>query len=229
MWQLVGLLFLGGCDAYLTGQVIDPSGAPVHGAVLSGGSCDAVSGTDGRFEVQCARGTWEWSVQHPAYISRTVPISAEGAGSQDVGTITIEPIPVEAGLFLHQDGRFLPLSAAPVKRTQTAERQRWCLEGGDAVTAKGPEVKLLDNHAVDWRLFRADKDGCVYQLDRSTGEYWTWKADIVTPTATEVRAEGRNMVTFTLEPGTYAFLEWYDGFLVPGEADMWRGWWLAVP
>ena len=229
---LLGLAALAGCQSVtLVGEVRSDVGAPVAGAVLSSPGCEAVSGADGRFRVACEHGTRTFTVSHPDHLSATWPVEPAGRiGEQDLGGVRLATIPLDAGLWLASDAGLLALPAAAFLHTAGAEEQRWCIDGAatDPVPVAGRAVRLLDNHAYDWRLYRMDTDGCAYRMRRTGGEAWSFVADRVEVPAALERGPGRGWLELSLEPGDYALLEWYDGFLVREEADRYRGHWLRV-
>ena len=101
--------------------------------------------------------------------------------------------------------------------------------GAPLVVPAGP-VRLLDIHAVDWRVYRLDADGCAYRMTPGGGSHWTWAADRLEVGPTTERGPGRGWVTLDLPPGEYAIVEWYAGFLVraPSGAERWSGSWLRA-
>lgn len=223
------LLLLGCQGTVLVGKVHAIDGGPVAGATLTSPGCVAVTDHDGRFRVGCEAGTRSFVVTHPEHLDRTWLVSAEGYGETDVGTAELARIPTGGGIWLAGDGAITPLPQAPLVRTSAKDDQRWCFDGtqGDPV-AVGTHVRLLDNHVVDWRLYKVDADGCPWRMTRSGAEHWTFTAERVPVEAITKYAEGRNWVDLDLEAGDYAIVEWYEGFLVPEESGQYRSHWLRV-
>lgn len=213
----------------LTGQVHAVGGGNVPGATLTSPGCAAVTDHDGRFRVRCEPGTRSFVVSHPEHLDRTWLVSAEDYGDNDVGTVELARIPTGGGLWLAGDGAMTPLPLAPLVRTSGQNEQQWCFDGrqGDPVSVP-THVRLLDNHIVDWRLYKVDTDGCPWRMARSGADHWTFTAERVPVEALTPYAEGRTWVDLDLEPGDYAIVEWYEGFLVPDEAGTYRSHWLRV-
>lgn len=229
---LLPLGLLAGCQtATLVGEVRTADGGPVPGAMLRSPGCEAVTDAAGRFRVACAKGTRSFTVTHPDHLDRTWLVTpAGGLGDQDVGSVDLAPIPLGEGLWLATDGRLDRLPEAPFVRTAAATEQRWCMDAtqGEPVGVASGEVRLLDNHGVDWRLYKLDADGCAYRLTKSGGDHWTFTAERVTPRDIAPRGPGRDWVTLDLPPGDYALVEWYEGFLVRDTGERFRGHWLRA-
>ncbi|MDP2316028.1 MAG: hypothetical protein Q8P41_24235 [Pseudomonadota bacterium] len=198
--------------------------------MLTSPGCDAVTDGDGRFRVACEPGTRSFVVAHPDHLDRTWPVTADGAGEHDVGVVSLASIPLGEGLWLAGDGRLDPLPPAPIVRTATADEQRWCLDAtrGEPVPVPVGHVRLLDNHTVDWRIYALDADRCAYRMTPAAGGNWTFAAERVPVPPGVPRGPGREWVELDLPLGDYAIVEWYEGFLVRGPDDTWRGHWLRV-
>ncbi len=213
------------------GEVRTADGGPIPGAVLVSPGCEAVTGADGRFRVGCDDGTRSFAVTHPDHLDRTWLVNADGAGEHDVGVVDLAPIPLGEGLWLAGDGRLDPLPPAPLVRTATKDEQAWCVDAGQGAPVVTPpgRVRLLDNHGVDWRVYALDADRCAYRMTRGAdGANWTYRAARVDIAATTPRSPGRDWVELDLPAGDYVIVEWYEGFLVKGQDDTWRGHWLRA-
>lgn len=228
--MLVGLVWLlAGCRTVLVGEVRTEGGGPVSGAVLTSPGCEAVTGADGRFRVGCAGGARTFAVTHPEHLPRTWAVTAERWGERDVGFVEVAGVPLGEGLWLASDDRLEALAQAPLALAANAQEQRWCMSGaeGDPRVVPAGRVRLLDNHTVDWRLYRLDAEGCAYRMAKSAGDHWSFTAERVEVTTTP-RGPGRDWVELDLTPGDYAVVEWYDGFLVRGDGGFWRSHWLRA-
>lgn len=232
------LLALAACETTLTGAVLNTDGEHVPGAALHApgleGDCDAVTGPDGRFRVRCGRGTWTFSVTHPAHLPATWTVPVTERGDIDVGAARLVRIPVDPGLHLRGADAFVALPPAPLHRAIVdGKEHRFCLDRDAATPVDAPagKMRLLDNHVADWRVFRLDAEGCAYRLTKGTGDHWAWSADQVEPVAREPLAEGREWVDMELAPGDYVVAEWYAEFFVRADVatDTWRASWLHVP
>jgi hypothetical protein len=180
--------------------------------------------------VVCPKGTRTFSVTHPDHLDRTWLVSAPSWGDQEVGTCELSPVPTGGGLWLASDDGFTALPQAPIVRRTGPDEQRWCVDAaaGDPVPVGAGAVRLLDNHVADWRIFKLDAEGCAYRTQRTAGSTWSFSADRVTPEALTERGPGRSWVDLELQPGDYVIAEWYEGFLVEGDEDHWRGHWLRA-
>lgn len=223
------ILVLVACDVEIAGVVSTPAGAPVAGAELSDGACRAVSGPDGKFLTRCARDTYAFVVNHPTHAAGEARVDASGAMAPPPLAVTLTPWPEAPGLYLEPSLR--PLAPVVVQRTIANDQQRFCVDVAHVPETSGP-VSIFDVHAVDWRVYALDADGCALLLARAPGTSW-WQpgGTRVAEKGRETLAAGRDRVRFELEPGRYVALAWYDGFLVPASAadDTWLGWALAAP
>ncbi|MBM4392488.1 MAG: carboxypeptidase regulatory-like domain-containing protein [Deltaproteobacteria bacterium] len=217
------------CDVEIAGVVTTPGGEPVAGAELSDADCRAVSGADGRFLTRCARDSYALVVSHPAHAAGEARVDATGATSPPPLAVQLTPWPAGPGLYMEPSLR--PLEPVAVQRTVAPDEQRFCVELALVPETGGP-VSIFDVHAVDWRVYALDAEGCALRLSRAPGtSWWQPQGARVTEKGRETLATGRERVRFELEAGRYVALAWYDGFLVPLEAsdDTWVGWALAVP
>jgi len=203
----------------------------VPGAVLRSPGCEAVTDAAGRFTVDCPKGTRTFQVTHPDHLDRTWLVTPPGSfGDQDVGSAELVAVPLGGGLYVAGDGTLDLLRDAPLLRAATATEQRWCMDGtqGDPVDVPTGKLRLLDNHAVDWRLYTLDAEGCAYRMTRANSEVWTFAAERVPVGEGTPRGPGRSWIDLDLEPGDYAIVEWYEGFLVRDDGDRYRGHWLRA-
>ncbi|MBM4368394.1 MAG: hypothetical protein FJ102_19425 [Deltaproteobacteria bacterium] len=217
------------CDVEIAGVVTTPVGEPVAGAELSDGDCRAVSGADGSFLTRCARDSYAFVVRHPTHAAAEALVDATGAMSPPPVAVQLTPWPATPGLYLEPALR--PLEPLALHRTAATDEQRFCVDLARVPEASGP-VSIFDVHAVDWRVYALDAEGCALRLSRAPGtSWWQPQGTRVTEKGREALATGRERVQFELEPGRYVALAWYDGFLVPLEAsdDTWVGWALAAP
>lgn len=231
---VVASLALGACHPEITGSVQSDAG-PVVGAVLRAVGeppCEAVTGPDGSFRARCDPGERRFEVSHPAHRRRELSLVLPRLGTLEVPPITLVAVPTEPGLFLDRGDHFEALGPAPLRRLGSeAEGWRWCLAPSDTSPPVAPPgaVTLLDQLGADWRLFRADAEGCVYRLTPTASGYWSWKAEPVEVSRRQGPAAGRDVATAELSPGDYVLAEWLAGGLVPepgGEG--WRARWLRV-
>ena len=161
------LLALLACRAEIAGTVLDDAGAPVPGARLTsaeadGGTCEAVTTTDGSFRTRCGRGAWTFEVTHPDHLPGRWEVPADAA-EVPAGTFTLVAVPTGSGAWITDGVRFEPLGAAHLQRRSTAESQSWCLRADAQPLVVGPGARLLRNEppagavpadAERWRLYR---------------------------------------------------------------------------
>jgi hypothetical protein len=214
LFALVGVV---GCAQRLEGLVVDAAGAAVVGAHVVGGGCDAVTGPDGRFSVECESGPTDFMITHPAYLAATVPWAA----GELKGSLTA--LPTDPGVYVVSGAGFVAPSDSPLTRSgDDLTGWKFCFAGKDseAPTFASP-LRMLDNHEVDWRLFAVDTEGCAYQLQHGNGEWWTSPSKGIPVTRESELAPGRDWLTVDLPVGDYAIVDWYAGSPVPDGAG-WR-------
>jgi hypothetical protein len=230
------------CSATIHGKVESGEGVPVAGAVLHAEGvdedCDAVTDDKGRFVTRCARGTWAFTLRHPTYATRAWSAVVDEGGDVDLGSVRMDPIPMEAGAFRHTETGFAPLARAQLLRKATDTSQTWCVDTkGDAAIRLAPREPVLVNGLTGWRLYALDADGCAIRMEKGQAEHWKLDARRV---ALPVFAgdedrpalgDDRGWVDVAaIPPGDYAVVAWYDGFLVREDVatDAWRAGWIKV-
>lgn len=206
------LLLLAACAGPIDGVVTSASGEPVAGASLQAPGCGAVTGDDGRFSVQCADEPRTFVVSHPAYLGAKVEWTAGELA------VVLTPIPTAPGVYV-ADGPALDALSPAVLERRGDETTGWtfCFRdaGEGARSTAAGDLRLLDIHDVDWRLFPAGSDGCVYSLQHANGEWWTSPSVAIPVRKDSELAPGRSWVTVTLAAGDYALVDWYAGSPVP--------------
>lgn len=187
-------------------------GAAIAGATLVASDCEAVTGPDGRFSVHCPPGRRTFVVSHPAFF----PTSA--AAGEVALDVALDPIPVAPGVYVATHTRLVELPRVALLRSGD-ETAGWAFCVGEpspsASRVRPGEVRLLDNHDVDWRLFPIGEDGCAYRLEHANGEWWTSSTRAIPVKRESELAPGRSWLTVTLQPGRYALIDWYAGGPVP--------------
>lgn len=229
------LLFLA-CTTTLTGQVQDPVSKPLAGVTLDATGCRAVTDGTGEFIARCDPAVYSFTVHHPDYLDQQIRVDANRRGGILVPTVTLRPVPTEPGLYVESEGSFRKLAAGVLKRTDIPAAEgpatlRYCAEGRpEAVTTAG---RWLDVHGVDWRIFKADDNGCFYKMTETRPGIWSREAEELKPRASTPFREGessRLSVDPGLPPGRYAILEWLGETPVeePTGEGLYRGWWIEV-
>ncbi len=206
------LLVLVGCAHPIEGVVTSSTGGPVVGAQLASPGCDAVTGDDGRFTVQCDDAPRTFLVSHPAYLGARVDWIA---GPLET---VLTPIPTDPGVYVAEGASLTLLAPVAMQRTgDDTAGWRFCLAADGPAGASVPpgDVRLLDNHDVDWRLFPVGADGCMYTLQHGNGEWWTSPSTAILVTRSSELAAGRSWLQVHLEVGEYALVDWYAGSPVP--------------
>lgn len=208
------LLALVACGRMLQGEIRDPAGAPVAGARLTAPGCEAVSAADGRWRCRCPRAPQRFVVSRPGF---------ETAELREGGPLVLLPYPQEPG-FYHRDGAWSPLPEVALRRSEEAREIRWCSpESGPSL--RGP---VLDVHAVEWRAFRLDEEGCAWRLRQGTGSYWSGAGLALPEPLRSAVSPGTDRIEWQLEPGSYAIVEWLDGAPAPRAPGEGRAWLFVV-
>lgn len=222
---------IAGCTPVVTGDVRDDAGQAVAGAVVHADGeppCDAVTDDAGRWRTRCAAGAYRFEVRHPDHAPATAEVTVGRGREVVVPTVTLHGFPEEPGLHIAVGEKFTAPAPAPLARAGSdAEGWRWCVTGTPEVSLAAGTTRLLDNHVADWRLLRADAEGCVYRMKRSAGDYWSYEADRIEVSREAELAPGRVWLSVDLTPGTYVVADWVAGGLVP-EGDGWRAGWFTV-
>jgi hypothetical protein len=225
-----------GCHLVVVGEVRDPAGGPLAGATVVAVDeagflppCEAVSDAAGGFRVHCEPARRRFEVAHPRYLGGGANIALEGRGERILAPFILQPIPLEPGLYLQAGDGFVAPAPAPLSRMGGAtEGWRWCLGPGDPPVAPSGPTRLLDNHVSEWRIFRADNEGCVYRLKPSAGGFWSFEAEFVKAERQASLAPGRDWLGLELTAGTYVLADWVAAGFVP-EGEGWRATWFRVP
>lgn len=226
------LALLIGCEVEVSGRLLDPDGTPVAGAHVeaTAGSCAAVTDAQGQFRARCPRAEYDFVVSHPSHAAGTLRIDASGAFSPPPASTTLAPWPDAPGLYI--EPQYTPLASVGLVRAASATEERFCLPAGVVLPAASAAVQLFDVHAVDWRAYAVDAEGCALRLVvEGGGRFWSPRAERVEPVSVTELAPGRSRAAFSLVPGRYVVAPWYEGFLVPEDpkADTWAAWAFEVP
>lgn len=215
-----------------SGTVVSAAG-PVPGAVvraISGPALDAVSDPAGHFEVRVETGTRTLRVTHPDYLPAEVEVVVEGRGRVELPPLSVVGIPVSPGPHLLLGDHFeVPTLAVVVRLGTAAEGFRWCVDrpGSTPLVVPVGPLRVLDNHAADWRIFKLDGDGCGYVLRPTPGGFFDQVAERVEVKRVEAYGPGRDWLEIDLPAGEYLVADWFEGGLVP-EGDGWRGSWVRA-
>lgn len=237
------LVALGGAGCTrmaIEGDVVDVTGAPIAGARVTtiGSPCQADSDEKGHFELVCPPGSYTLSVGQAGYLSKELDVEATEKKRYNVDRVLLIKIPDSKGLFLLQDGAYVPLARALITRAEGkrgGDRTRsYCLDRArsEAVELPAGAATFFDNEHEGWTPFRidpSDDDGCVYRMH--SGAFGKWAVDWSENPPYEERAVGKeqSLVRVQLEPGDYFFADW-KGFFVPieGELTTYGGVWVRV-
>lgn len=216
MLFLSGLL---GCSVEVRGQVVEPSGAPVAGAVLDAeGACGAVSAADGTFRARCRRADYHFLVTHPTHAAGTLHVDASGALPPEPATATLTPWPDTPGVYVEPAYTRLP-DVGLVRKADKTET-RFCVPDGASFAEVGAGASLFDVHAADWRVYPLDAEGCALRLTQPAGSrFWSPTGAPVSAGQAEEVAPGRFRTRLTLPAGRYVLVPWLDGFFVPDDVD----------
>lgn len=217
-WPLV--FALSGCATVVSGVVTDADGLPVSGATVHAEAeppCDAVTDVEGRFQTRCPAGPRVFEVRHPALLPAEHALTVEGRGDVPLPPLVSVRVPTAGGVWVLVGGRFVaPPGVGLARKGDDTAGYSWCLPGEPAPAELPAGVtRMLDNHVTEWRLLRADAEGCVYRLKPTPGGFWEYQSDVVELTRLEPFAPGRDWLTAELTAGDYLLADWVDGGFVP--------------
>ncbi len=225
-------VLLAGCLPTASGSVVSAEG-PVSGAVLravSGPALDAVSDASGRFTVRVEPGTRTVRITHPDYLPAEVEWAVDGRGEVALSPVSVVGIPVAPGPHLLMGDHFETLPRASVVRRGTvAQGFQWCVDraGSAALSVPAGTLRVLDNHAADWRIFTLDAEGCGYSLKPTPGGFYDQQSQRVEVRRVEAHGPGRDWLQVDLPAGEYLVADWYESGFVP-DGDGWRGSWVKA-
>lgn len=224
------LLLLLACTPTVVGSVVS-SGSPVAGAVVeavSGPDVDAVTDARGGFRARVEGGSRRIAVSHPAHLTTELDVVVDGHGEVVLPPIELVAVPTAPGVHLRVGSGFVSPTAAPLERRgDAATGYRWCLGEGTPTRVPAGSLRLLDNHVADWRVLRADADGCVYRLEPTPGGFFNEVAQRVEARRDTPFAPGRDWLEIELVAGDYVWAEWFAGGFVP-EGAGWRAGWVRA-
>lgn len=227
------LALLAGCQPTASGSVVS-DGGPVAGAVVravSGPALDAVTDPAGHFEVRVDAGPRTVRVTHPDYLPAEAEVVVEGRGRVELPVVRVVEIPITPGVHLLLGDHFEALPPAHLTRRGTAAAGfQWCVDkaGPAALVVPAGTLRVLDNHAADWRVFRLDGEGCAYRLAPTPGGFFDQQAERVEVRRVEAHGPGRDWLELDLPAGEYLVADWFEGGFVPEPEDGWRGSWLSA-
>lgn len=221
------LALLIGCEVEVCGRLLDPDGKPVAGARVeaTAGACAAVTDAAGDFRARCRRADYHFLLSHPMHAAGTLHIDASGALAPPPVSMTLAPWPDAPGLYI--EPQYTPLPSVGLVRSVGPTEERFCLPDGVVLPLASAAVQLFDVHAVDWRVYAVDAEGCALRLVvEGGGRFWSPRVQRVEPVSVTELAPGRSRAALALDPGRYVVAPWYDGFLVPEDpkADTWAAW-----
>lgn len=227
---------LAGCGKMaIEGELVDVTGAPLAGAVVTaiGTPCQTTTDEAGHFDLTCPPGTYEITMGQTGYISHEVSVEATERKRYDLEKTVLIKIPEGEGLFLLTDGVYSSMKPGFLTRRESrgGDVRTYCVDPsrGEANALPARIQSLFDKGHEGWRPFKLNGDGCAYQMSKQASG--RWEVDFAEKPAYEERAVGKgmNIALIELLPGDYFIADWKGFFVeVPGEKQAYTGFWLHV-
>jgi len=232
------LSMLSACSTMsLNGAVKDGAGQPLEGVRVhaAGSSCSTETDATGQFELECTPGVIALTFSKANHIAQETRIDALEKKTYAVPDQTLTRLPESSGLFVLQNGNYVPLQSGALERKMRSQggalQRDYCLQNGQNKPTKlrAGDISLFDHNAPGWRLFRLDSDRCAYRDTRNARGRWVVtyreKPDI------KSEALGKDLVRHraTLTAGHYFAATW-KGFFAASETEpsMYGGFWFQV-
>ena len=200
-----------GCSRMsVEGTVLDGAGDPLSGALvaLEDSPCDTRTDPDGHFWLSCAPSQYLLSISLPGHHSETVPMQVPDRIAYTAPALVLLPEAPSDGLWQLDGTAYTPFEQGALQRTATDRKKAYCLapEDSPSHTLLGGSLRLLDQRATAWKLFRLDEEGCAQRLVWRTG---AWRIDSSNePVSIEQRLGEGHLYSFDLEVGEYFLADW---------------------
>lgn len=230
----ITLVCVGCSSPKITGQVVDPIGNPVQGAMITnttGSLCTTESGADGRFELACSGENMVLAVVLDGWFSNE--FKAMGAFDEEVGLIRLVKKAPSLGLWRWENGSWVGMGEPGVARREykgDKYRRHW-LEKDKSAQNKltAGKLVLLDDSADDWRLWKIRDDGLIHsEVAPEPNRYETEYGEQPKMIYEQVEG-GRDLITVDLRKGEYFLADWTNGkFNKAKEKGMYRGRWIVA-
>ncbi len=228
-----------GCGGMaIDGDVVDAAGDPIAQATITlvGSPCMALSDAAGHFELSCVPGVYEINISQAGYISEKVDAFDAGERKRySLGRKQLVAIPKEKGLLRYENAQYSTLEGGFVRRKTggvgMGKFRTYCIERERSkVNRFSPgQHGMFDYEAVGWKPFKADEDGCVYQMKPKSRTSWGSEYEKAEYQTTQV-ATGMKLVDITFEAGEYFIADWDQGFFTKasGEKEVYTGYYIRV-
>ena len=238
---LLASLALTGCSKMaIDGVVVDANGKPLAGAMIStvGTPCNARSGEDGKFSLECPPGSYQIIISAEGYTSEDLDYEATERKRYDLGKKVLIKIPDEKGLHLLQGGTYVQMTAGFLNRNLEKDgnlvHRSMCLDRERSqpnALAAGPHA-LFDYEHPGWRPFLLDADGCAYRDTKNEKMQWTVEYREKADYETREINNGKTIALMALKPGDYFIADWDKGFFtavdLKEDRHSYTGYWIHV-
>jgi hypothetical protein len=221
----------------MNGDVVDGTGKPIEGALVSATDTQCSTTTDGsgKFILECEPGVLNLTFSKPSHIGVQTRVEAPEKLPYPIPTQTLTRIPEVPGLFVLDNGRYIPVVMGTLERTMQTSgntlRRAYCLQDGalQPTKMKKGEIALFDNQAPSWRLFRLDADRCAYRDTRNAQGRWVVSFRDKPAVEDQILGGEFSLHKARLEPGHYFAAHW-KGFFSPTAPDtsLYGGFWIQV-
>lgn len=200
--------------------MVNTDGDPIEGAVvtLSDTSCDDKTDALGAYRVACRPDHHTVIVSAEDYFPGHHTVDGRERVPHLQDPIALIATPPSDGLwFAHGAGWQTPTPGF-LSRTADSQTKLYCLvvdESPANLLSAGP-VRILDQQASPWRLFRLDDAGCAQHFAWRAG---AWRVEQSNEPETPATPLGSGQLhTVALEPGEYFVADWSsDRFEIDAE------------
>ena len=208
----------------IDGQVVDVTGEPIEGAMVTavGTTCMTQTDAEGMFSLTCNPDTYTLTVGYNGYLSEEWEDYDAGEHQRyELGKVVLVKIPSEKGLLRFDSNSYVPMEQGhiDIKKGGTGLKayKHYCVEGDDVPvnTLNAGVVPLFDNDHVGWKAWRLDDEGCAYRMAPANKTRWEKTYGTTAEDTKRKVEETKHIVLMTLEPGEYFIADWDQGFFTP--------------
>lgn len=210
----------------IDGQVIDVTGAPIQGAMVTavGANCFTQSDAEGMFALTCPPGVYTLTVGYNGYLSEEWEDYDAGEHQRyELGKIVLVKIPSEKGLLRFKQNEYVPMERGHIDIQKGGAGlkayKHYCIEGDDVPVNPLPKgtVPFFDNDSVGWKAWRLDEEGCAYRMAPASKSRWEKTYGETAEMTRRKVEETKHIVLLNLEPGEYFIADWDQGFFTPNK------------
>lgn len=208
----------------IDGQVVDVTGTPIEGAMVTavGQPCMTSTDAEGMFALTCSPGVYTLTVGYSGYMSEEWPdYDASEHKRFELGKIVLVKIPIEKGLLRFSANEYLPMETGHIDIQKGGVGlkafKHYCIEGDDVPVNLVPAgtVPFFDHDHVGWKAWRLDEEGCAYRMAPANKTRWEKTYGTTADVTKRKVEETKHIVLMTLEPGEYFIADWDQGFFTP--------------